>query len=312
MFSETATLAGGCFWCIESAFLDVLGIVSTKSGYTGGPSPNPTYEQVCTGTTGHYEAVEVKFNPEEITYLQLLDIFWRHIDPFDPGGQFADRGSQYQTAIFYHNAWQKQLAEDSKRGIEEMFGKKVATQILPLQPFYPAEEYHQAYCTKRPAHYQAYASHHQPRLKELWEGKQNPANLKDKLTPLQYRVTQEEATEPPFQNAYWDNKKEGIYVDIVTGEPLFTSTDKYDSGCGWPSFTKPIKKESIEESSDYKLGVERTEVHTKKSGSHLGHVFPDGPGPAGLRYCINSASLRFIPKEKMAEEGYGEYLSHLE
>lgn len=311
MFTEKATLAGGCFWCIESAFLDVFGIESTKSGYMGGEVPNPTYEQVCTGTTGHYEVVEVNYNPDQITFLQLLDIFWRHIDPFDAGGQFADRGSQYQTAIFYHNAWQKQLAEESKGAVESLFNRKVATQILPLKTFYPAEEYHQAYCNKRPLHYQSYAKHHVAPLNQIWEQKVPSTALKDKLTPLQYNVTQEEATEPPFQNPFWDNKKEGIYVDIVSGEPLFLSSDKYDSGCGWPSFTAPIDQTNIEENEDYKLGVLRTEVHTKKSGSHLGHVFPDGPGPTGLRYCINSASLRFIPKEKMAEEGYADYISLL-
>jgi len=164
-------LAGGCFWCIESAFMNVLGIESTQSGYTGGESLNPSYEEVCTGTTGHYEAVQVLFYPKQITFLQILEIFWLQIDPFDQGGQFADRGSQYQTAIFYLDAMQKQLAEQSKSSIENLFQKSVATQILPAKIFYPAEEYHQSYCSKRPAHYQAYASHHQSRLQELWHNK---------------------------------------------------------------------------------------------------------------------------------------------
>lgn len=309
---EQATLAGGCFWCIESAFMDLTGIIKTRSGYTGGIIPNPTYEEVCQGKTGHLEAVEITFDPERITFWQILDYFWRHIDPLDSGGQFFDRGSQYRTVIFYHNEAQKAVAEKSKAKIAKLFNRPVATEILPAEPFYPAEDYHQGYCKKQPAHYRQYSKGHEARLKELWEDKQmdfSSSELKERLTPLQYKVTQEEATEPPFKNEYWDHKEAGIYVDIVTGEPLFISLDKFDSGCGWPSFTKPIKKESINERDDWKLGVQRTEVRSKLSDSHLGHVFPDGPLPTGQRYCINSAALRFIPKEKMVEEGYGEYVS---
>lgn len=300
---EKIILAGGCFWCIESVFLDLPGIISVRSGYTGGKNVNPSYEEVSTGKTGHKEAVEIVFDPRKVTLLQILDLFWRQIDPLDAEGQFADRGSQYQTAIFVEDAKQKRLAEESKIRIQELFDRPIATEILPANVFYPAENYHQQFCKKRPEHYQRYRQSHEATLRKIWKDKSKTSEeLKNRLTPLQYHVTQEEGTEAPFQNEYWDNKKEGLYVDIVTGEPLFASFDKFDSGTGWPSFTKPLKP--LIEHEDYKLGVPRTEVRSESC--HLGHVFPDGP--KGTRYCINSASLRFIPKEKLKEEGYGEYL----
>jgi len=310
---EKATLAGGCFWCIESAFHRICGIESLCSGYIGGTLPKPTYEEVCRGGTGHREAVEILFDPQRITFLQILDIFWRHIDPLDTGGQFADQGTQYQTAIFYHDAKQKVLAERSKASIQTLFERPIATEILPTQPFYPAETYHQGYCFKNSEHYQSYQRSHLPHLKKLWEEKQYPKpsseELKEKLTPLQYKVTQEEGTEPSFNNEYWENEEEGIYVDVVTGKPLFTSIDKFDSKTGWPSFTRSIDPHLIDELGDRKLGTLRIEVRSRHSNAHLGHLFPDGPPPTGLRYCINSAALRFIPKTKLEEEGYGNFLS---
>lgn len=306
-----ATFAGGCFWCMVKPFDELPGIKSVVSGYTGGHAENPTYEQVTAGITGHVEAVQITFDPGIFPYEKLLDIYWRQIDPTDTGGQFHDRGQSYQTAIFYHNEKQRQLAEESKRGLEKSgrFDKPIAVKILPAKPFYPAEEYHQDYYKKNPFHYRHYyeGSGRKAFIEKNWSVKKDDEELKKRLTDIQYQVTQKSATERPFENEYWNNKKEGIYVDIVSGEPLFSSLDQFDAGCGWPSFTKPLHSHHIEEREDLSHSMIRTEVRSKYGDSHLGHVFADGPGPAGLRYCINSAALRFIPKEDLEKEGYGEY-----
>jgi peptide methionine sulfoxide reductase msrA/msrB len=320
-----ATFAGGCFWCMEPAFEKLDGVSAVVAGYTGGEG-RPTYAEVSSGRTGHAEAVEVRYDPARVDYADLLEVFWRQIDPTDAGGQFADRGPQYGTAIFYHDEAQKELAERSRAALQASgrFDRPIVTQIVAAGPFYPAEEYHQDFYKKDPRRYQEYrrGSGREGFLERTWGGesktdaapakesyvKPTEEQLKQRLTPLQYQVTQECGTEMAFANEYWDNEREGIYVDVVTGEPLFSSRDKFDSGTGWPSFTRPLAEENVVERADSTHGMTRTEVRSKRGDSHLGHLFPDGPEPTGVRYCINSAALRFIPKEDLEREGYGEYL----
>jgi peptide methionine sulfoxide reductase msrA/msrB len=326
---QTAIFAGGCFWSMQSAFEKVYGVITVVSGYTAGTTKKPVYKDYAAG--GHVEAVEVTWDPGRVSYAELLDAYWRHTDPTDGGGQFVDRGPQYRPILFWMDDAQRAAAEASKAALAKTgrFKAPLVVEIRKAEPFYKAEDYHQGYAMKNPARYKEYfdgsgraafftkawgkdalmdASALPPgAVNGMWS-KPPEAQLRKTLTAMQFDVTQKDGTEPPFANEYFDNHRAGIYVDIVSGEPLFSSTDKYESGTGWPSFTRPLVPSNVVLKEDSTFGMVRTEVRSRWANSHLGHLFDDGPAPTGLRYCMDSASLRFIPVDQMKKEGYGEYL----
>lgn len=309
-------LAGGCFWGMEKYLASIRGVTETKAGYANGKTTCPTYEQVCHENTGHAETVRVKYDPDIIELSFLLELYFEAIDPTSVNRQGNDRGEQYRTGIYYTDRADRAVIDRSITRLQSKFSKPIAIEAGPLENFYPAEENHQKYLEKNPG---GYCHIGEAAIKRAKTAAVNPAlysagdreTLKNSLTEQQYQVTQKSATEPPFQNSYWDVFRPGIYVDITTGEPLFSSSEKFESGCGWPSFSRPIDPGVVREETDLSHGMIRREVRSRTGDAHLGHVFQDGPREkGGLRYCINSASLRFIPREDMERKGYG-YLLEL-
>ncbi len=310
-------LAGGCFWGTEKYFQNISGVLSTEVGYANGKTAQPSYEDVCDKDTGHAEVVKVIYDDAQVSLPFILQMYAQVIDPVSVNKQGGDTGTQYRTGVYWTDADDEAEVEQFLAELQTQHKEKIAVENLPLDNYYAAEEYHQDYLEKNPNGYCHIGASHFEKAKLAKDSsvakpvflKKSDEQLKQTLSPMQYKVTQENGTEPAFDNEFDQHFEEGIYVDITTGEPLFSSTDKYDSGCGWPAFTRPIDPSLVVDIKDQSHGMIRTEVRSKLGDAHLGHVFPDGPvAEGGMRYCINSASLRFIPKEKMAEEGYGAYL----
>ena len=320
MNTKEIYLAGGCFWGTEHFLGLVNGVESTQVGYANSNTPNPSYQQVCTGQTGAAETVKVTYDADSVSLPFLLSLYYKTVDPTSLNRQGNDRGTQYRTGIYYTDPADSTVILESLRKLQESYSRPIAIEMGPLENFYPAEDYHQDYLDKNPGGY----CHIDPSLFRLAKQardtsvmktkstayeKPSDAELRERLTPLQYEVTQHNATERPFYNEYNAEFRPGIYVDITTGEPLFLSTDKFESGCGWPAFSKPISPELLKQLRDSSHGMDRVEVRSSTGDAHLGHVFTDGPSDkGGLRYCINSASLRFVPLEKMASEGYADLI----
>lgn len=304
-------LAGGCFWGTEKYLSQIHGVLSTDVGYANGKTENPSYQEVCHNDTGHAETVHVVYNPEQVPLTFLLDIYYDAVDPTSVNRQGGDTGTQYRTGIYFVDPADEQIIRKSIQQLQQKYSDPVAIEIKPLQNYYSAEEYHQKYLDKNPG---GYCHIGKEKFRHAAQAIVDPSKyapapdgeLKTKLSQEQYEVTQNSATEPAFRNEYWDHYERGIYVDVTTGEPLFLSSDKFESGCGWPSFSKPVDPGVIRQKEDRTHGMERVEVRSRAGDAHLGHVFPDGPQErGGLRYCINSAALRFIPEAEMQAQGYG-------
>lgn len=317
--NKRVCFAGGCFWGTEHFMKQIDGVEQTEVGYANSTVPTPTYKEVCTGRTHAAEAVMVTYDTARVDLPFLIELYFMTIDPTSVNRQGNDIGTQYRTGIYYTSEAQKPIIEHEVAALADRYGRRLAVEVLPLENFYPAEDYHQDYLDKNPGGY----CHIDPKLFEIarnaryhrtqakWH-RPSDDELRRRLTREQYEVTQHNATEPPFANEYWNEHRRGIYVDVTSGEPLFASSDKFDSGCGWPSFSRPLPTASIVERDDFSHGMERTEVRSGIGDAHLGHVFPDGPRQSGgLRYCINSASLRFIPLESMAAAGYAPYIPYV-
>ncbi|MBU3114262.1 peptide-methionine (S)-S-oxide reductase MsrA [Clostridium lacusfryxellense] len=308
-------LAGGCFWGVEAYMARIYGVYDVTSGYANGNKDNPTYEEVSSGKTNFAETVYVQYDPDRVSLETLLTDFFKVVDPTSQNRQGNDVGNQYRSGIYYKNDMDKIVADKVIRKQQEKYTDKIYTEVLPLKNFFLAEEYHQDYLEKNPNGYChidfSELSDNEVTIDVKKYPRPSNEELKTKLTDIQYAVAVENNTEKAFSNDYFDNVAAGLYVDVVTGEPLFSSIDKYDSGCGWPSFTKPIAAEVITLKEDKKYNMTRTEVRSRSGNIHLGHVFDDGPkDKGGKRYCINSASIKFIPMDKMEGEGYG-YLLNL-
>ncbi len=311
---RTIYFAGGCFWGTARLFSLVPGVKSTVAGYANSIVESPSYKEVCTGATEAAETVRVDYDPDMVGLTDLIGLYLKSIDPLSVNRQGGDSGTQYRTGIYWTDPADAPVVEACLATLQRRLKEPIAVEQMPLRNFYPAEEYHQDYLVKNPGGY----CHVNPQLfreaREVGHSKAatGKEELRRRLTPLQWEVTQNAATERPFDNEYDREFRHGIYVDITDGTPLFVSSDKFDSGCGWPAFSRPIDNSLLSEHTDTSYGRIRTEVRSSHSGAHLGHVFPDGPVEmGGLRYCINSAALRFIPLEKMEAEGYGHLIPYV-